>query len=269
MSATAVGLHLSGSNAPRSAVVVFELEPQTPPTLIQVFDRIGSQGEVFSDERIVSILQHLPHLSAAVVDCPLSLPPCVACQLPACPGVVACPDISVAYMLAINRKLKSEGRRKKRPINPQSQRLWDLGRAFEPSYSANMAPLVVRARTLQRRLRAALASIELQETSVSHGMLALHDVLERDISEVQLYRSFEHGAEIREDWLRAMISREWIRVPVTEDRRRIRASVDVFNAFFAAVTAAWSLRSQTLMRPADYPDHESWVLTPDLSKEFP
>ena len=76
-------------------------------------------------------------------------------------------------MLAIEQKRGRKGGHKLRPLNPQNLRLWDamFGRGsefgnLEPTYSANQAPLVVRARTLQRRLRAVLPDLTLRETNV-------------------------------------------------------------------------------------------------------
>lgn len=257
----AVGLHLSGSNAPRSAIVCLD-SSQNPPRVQHVFDRIGSVGQLFSDERIISVLKLVATSSPVMIDCPLSLPPCVRCSLQVCPGVVACSDLTVASMLSMNQKLKMEGRRKKRPINPQSQRLWDIGRASEPSYSANLAPLVARSLTLQRRLRDVLPLVEMFETSVPHVLHQLYSDVGLTVEHAQLYKSFERGGDIRSQWLDELIKSRLIAHPSIEDLQKIRSSIDVFHAFFAALMAAWFSQDKLDAPPKNYPVGEGWVYLP-------
>ncbi len=121
------GLHISGPNSLKSVVIVLEgALPIKPLNIAGLYEKIGSQGKLFSDDRLVDILQLRGPFQEVFVDCPLSVPPCVSCERPVCPGAINCEDVSVAYMLALNEKIKSLGVRKKRPINPQSQRLWDI-----------------------------------------------------------------------------------------------------------------------------------------------
>ncbi len=231
-----------------------------------IFDRIGSRGAHFSDDRIVSIIEHASPLAAAVVDCPLTLPPCVSCERPVCPGVVACDDVSVAYMLALNAKRKIAGARKKRPINPQSQRLWDVERQphtlYEPSYSANLAPLVVRARTLQKRLNSECPGLILSETSVAQSLLVYALRLGRSESDVRDYRSFERGGDTRRSIFAAMLNQRWIEATDDAPLELIGSSVDVFHAFISALVGTWAIQGQTVPRPPDFPVAEGWLDIP-------
>src|SRR5262249_33428731 len=121
------GVHLSGPNANKTALAVLVGDPRKSPLKIaKVYEKIGAFGTLFSDERLAHILTLDGPFAEVFIDCPLTVPPCVACQRPMCPGVVKCDDVSVAYMLAISSKVRRRGARKARPVNPQSQRLWDV-----------------------------------------------------------------------------------------------------------------------------------------------
>ncbi|MCX6116767.1 MAG: hypothetical protein NT027_04445 [Proteobacteria bacterium] len=174
------GLHLSGANARKSAVVLLQLHRPSEDhaalniSLLSVYEKIGSSGSLFSDDRILNILSGASRIVEAIVDCPLTEPPCVSCVRPVCPGAVRCEDVSVAMMLSHESQRGRKGAHKLRPVNPQQQRLWDIMYArhgafgnLEPSYSANMAPLVVRARTLARRLKSELPDLSLRETNIA------------------------------------------------------------------------------------------------------
>lgn len=118
-------------------------------------------------------------------------------------------------MLSLSERRPSPARKKQRPLNPQVQRLWDVeysseslgdGRP-EPSYSANKAPLVVRARTLQKRLNGLPNPLHLKETSVPHVMDALNRAWQLELSSAHAYRSFESGLDLRRSILAAFHAR--------------------------------------------------------------
>lgn len=278
-------MHLSGPNAHKTALTVLKGDLRIGPLKIgKVYEKIGAFGTLFSDERLVEILNHGGPFAEVFIDCPLTLPPCVACQRPACPGAVQCDDVAVAFMLAISSKVRRRGARKARPVNPQSQRLWDVlqlerevEERLEPSYSANLAPLVARARTLQRRLNALQPRVALRETSIAHTLEALAEPLELS-PEVRLnYRNFEIGRDCRGRILEAVIARGWIDDHAgaecalgdggslsDEDSvsERLSASVEVFHAFIAALVGALRFAGQTREKPSEYVEGEGWVYLP-------
>jgi hypothetical protein len=270
------GLHLSGPNANKTALAVLRGDLREGPLKIEkVYEKIGAFGTLFSDERLVGILTHVGPFGAVFIDCPLTVPPCVACQRPVCPGVVRCDDVSVAYMLAISSKVRRRGARKARPVNPQSQRLWDvlqLGRAhderLEPSYSANLAPLVTRARTLQRRLNSLSPVIELGETSVANALEALRGPLGLAPSIRQTYRSFEEGRQRREEVLASMLQKGWMGEPEDDEMLvGIARSVESFHAFIAACVAALHGAGLTNDRPSAFLEGEGWVHLPEVASD--
>jgi len=177
-------------------------------------------------------------------------------------------------MLAIaetrkNSQEKPE-KRKRRPVNPQTQRLWDTmqnfqdGVAREPTYSANMAPLVTRARTLQRRLRAMNQVIELQETSVNQVLTAMAASLEMGDDLAMRFRNFEHGRSTRRKIIEKLLSLSVIHR--SSDRfllEQITASVEAFQALITGMVAALYQRGLTLRRPDSFASDEGWVHLPE------
>jgi predicted nuclease with RNAse H fold len=268
------GIHLSGPNAQKTALTVLCGDPRHSPLKIaKVYEKIGAFGTLFSDERLVDILTLAGPLAGVFVDCPLTVPPCVSCQLPSCPGAVHCEDVAVAYMLAISDKVRRRGARRARPVNPQSQRLWDVMQLtevveerLEPSYSANLAPLVTRAMTLQRRLKALVPVIDLHETQVPHALEALRLSLGLTPGIRQSYKRFEDGGEHRRAVLTALQSKGWLALAQGAEEQVLEAqaisSVETFHSFVTALVAAFHSAGMTTTRPKEYVASEGWVHLP-------
>ena len=236
--------------------------------MLHVFDKIGSQGSIFSDERLFEILR-VTDPGLIFVDCPISEPPCVICRRPRCPGVSACDDMAVSYMHALMEAINSDKKRK-RVLNPQTQRLWDVKKSVaegihphEPSYSANMAPLVVRAKTLQRRLNSLPESYELQETSVPLALQQIMRPLGLDMSIAAGYRDFEAGQMHRSLILERMVKRRWVRLNEID---RIEESVENFHAFIAAFVASLHLSGDCVGPENDFFASQGWLYLPDENK---
>lgn len=262
------GVHLAGPNARKSAVVLLDSTDDST-CFLSLYEKIGSVGSLFSDERILNIMKDVPNLTGIMVDCPVTEPPCVECERPVCPGVVRCDDVTVAMMLSIEHQRGRKGAHKLRPLNPQNQRLWDVmyarGGSFgnlEPSYSANLAPLVVRARTLQRRLRAIYPKLSLRETNIPILVAQLGTLLDGDDWGLQ-YRSFERGKKVRKRILSALgsgaIPQLAIKFKQTRDEELITSTVEAFHAFMAACMGVWRQRGYALPPTPFFEEHPGWV----------
>ena len=280
-----VGIHLSGPNAKKSAVAVLSVQ-EFSTKFVSLYEKIGSVGSLFSDERIIDILRVHPMVSDVFVDCPVSEPPCVNCERPACPGVVRCEDVAVGMMMAIEQKRGRKGGHKLRPLNPQNLRLWDamFGRGeefgnMEPTYSANLAPLVVRARTLQRRLRAEFPEVSLRETHVPFLLSQLRELFDGE-DWVRGYRNFERGFDLRAEILSELASRKTaerfpeLAIQISEDAiDTVAASVEGFHAFMAGAMAVWSSRGIARAKTPYFTQNAGWVelLNPGAVKahQFP
>lgn len=267
-------MHLSGSNAHKTAVVVLTGQSLYESVKVaKVYEKIGSFGSLFSDERLVEILSHMPDLEAVFVDCPLSLPPCVACTREVCPGAIKCEDVGVAYMLSLSGRVKAKRAQRLRPLNPQSQRLWDAyqiihyqGKRPEPTYSANMAPLVARARVLQRRLNSLAKPLLLQETSGPRVLESIAVLIGADESLAKDYRNFEVGLELREQVLYEMVELGWLdRHTKDETLETLSRTVEVFHAFLCAWVGSLQGANLTEPRPKEFLPNEGWVHRPMLS----
>lgn len=278
---TYAGIHLSGSNSHKTSVVVIEAQSLLKPMNIAgLYEKIGSRGKLFSDERLVDILKLEGPFAEVCVDCPLSVPACVSCIRAVCPGVVNCEDVSVAYMMALTQKVKALGLRKKRPINPQSQRLWDVVQQFQPndpnlqplapSFSANLAPLVVRARTLQRRLNAAIPGLILQETSLPHAVLALSRFFNFNPAYAQQFRNFEDGRGVREEIFEKLIEEKWLQSDMdAQTQATVVGSVECFHAFMCAFVAVLKDLRLCEPKPKNFLPEEGWVYLPKFQSELP
>ena len=265
------GIHVSGPNAAKTAVVVLGGAQTEPPwQVLKLYPRIAPVGSVFSDERVLDIIRIEQPLAAAFVDCPLSVPPCVACQRPVCPGAWHCEDVGVAYMLAQSEKIRAKYRKKKRVVNPQTQRLWDVLHILdhdtadtEPSYSSNMAPLVVRAKTLQRRLMSLATPVLLQETSVAHAVKSLAVILGLAPTLPRDYRNFEIGRVTREDFCEVAVKHQLLK-PFTDfgEREQFVSSIDNFQALVTALVAAAYYAGLCAPTPQHVTADEGWVHVP-------
>lgn len=265
------GIHLAGPNSPKTTVVIMTGRPgEGNLKITAVLDRMGALHRLFSDDRLFEFLKtQMP--DRIMIDCPLTLPPCVACTRPSCPGVNACEDIAVAYMQKLAES--SAGKKRKRLMNPQTQRIWDVKEWFhwspslqEPTYSANKAPLVVRGMTLQRRLNALSEPLRLWETSIPHAVTCLVDQLGLSRELAYQYRAFEIGREQRTLLLEALHANGYLE---EDDIDEVAASVESFSATIAAVVAALQLAGLCSVPDNAFFQEQGWVYLPAVACMWP
>lgn len=264
-----VGIHYSGANTHKTSLVVLISEASTEPAILtDIYSKIGADLKVFSDDRILGILNHHLPVSEVMVDCPLSVPPCVACERPKCPGVISCEDLSVAYMLSLHDREQAKMKRS-RPVNPQTQRLWDAfqnsrsttrKRLNPSSYSPSNSSLATRAKVLQKRLNQSLEGLVLQETSVPLTLIRLKSQMGVSIE----YKNFEKGALVRSKILDRFVELQWIQQTSSKMKTELVDSVENFQAFITGWVCYLKSLNKTLNRPEDYPETAGWVYLPDL-----
>jgi len=188
-------------------------------------------------------------------------------------------------MLALAAQQKRAGARRVRPLNPQSQRLWDVIQVFsqdkelgEPTFSANQAPLVIRARTLQKRLNAMATPVVLRETQVPGSLAALAPLLRLPIDIRRDYRNFERGRATRIQIFDALVSTRMLGTqgPSAGEVARMRdlciTSVEVFQALIAALVASLYTRRLTSMPPPAFVTNDTgdgWVYLPEFNPSPP
>ena len=271
-----MGLHLSGSNSQRTAAVILKLDKSHKiPEIDGVYEKIGSIGSIFSDERLLTIIVNKNLEQAIFTDVPLSLPPCGLCERPVCPGVVKCHDLAVAYMLRLSHDNRnSKKRRKKRPLNPQSQRLWDMAHldderfsGIDHSYNSGRSSLNIRIKALMKRIRSIDKQHELFETSVPHVLAVLAFDFSFSRESCINYRCFEEGFAHRERILRELALRSWVKFSSEGEKERIAGSVDIFHAFICALVNTFYHSRMVTEPPDEVYSSQGWVYLPKINED--
>jgi predicted nuclease with RNAse H fold len=154
-----IGLDLGGGKGKKTALAVLELND-----VGVAVTRLGPRaGELpLYDARLVDLVLDAAAGGEALlcVDAPLSLPPCLRCEVPVCPGQEACVDPAVVAMrgLADGVGPDRDGRRGKPQVTPYTQRTTEvylhrrLGVLPRETLGQGMGPLTARASHLLRRL---------------------------------------------------------------------------------------------------------------------
>ncbi|MCS6914521.1 MAG: hypothetical protein RMK29_19170 [Myxococcales bacterium] len=154
---TFIGVDLGGGKGKTTAVARLRLqqEPGRPPHVV-VDD--GGSGPGWYDGRLVPYL--LRHAGEAVVaiDAPLTLPVCVRCSLPRCPGTAAC---QVEVVRWFERRRPTADPAGKPSYTPYTQRVTEVllheeeGILPREALGQGMGPLTARAAYLRRALSGA------------------------------------------------------------------------------------------------------------------
>jgi predicted RNase H-like nuclease len=155
--ATFIGVDLGGGKGKKTAVAV--LRRHGDGVRVDRYDA-GAGGHAWYDERLIAFL--LDHADDAVVaiDAPLSLPACVRCREPVCPGVQACVDPTVVWFRdraeRADKSLRGNGA--KPHYTPYTQRATEVvlhdegGILPRETLGQGMGPLTARAAHLIRAL---------------------------------------------------------------------------------------------------------------------
>lgn len=261
------GLHLSGSNSFRTSLAILAGSPNSPPKVVKLYEKIGSFDITFSDERLVNILSKLEISNPVFIDCPMTLPPCVSCSRAVCPGIIGCEDISVAWMLKLAQTYQSARKRKRKPINPQNQRLADMlfdsNAMGEATFNVNNSALAFRARALNKRLKSLPHTICLYETSIIHVLKVLASHFDLPSEYVKNYRNFERGLLIRKKWLMVFCELKWIDRDSIE-KYPILNQLENFQAFICALISYLYSQKKLNVPPADYMAELGWIYVPNL-----
>ncbi len=153
-----IGVDLGGGKGKKTALAVLEKDRDG----VQVTSLSPRpKGRPLYDQALVAALLSHPDDSVVCVDAPLTLPPCLRCAEPVCPGQDACIDREVVAMRALVRPQAGpsdrDGRRGKPTITPYTQRatelhLRTLGINARESLGQGMGPLAARAAHIRRAL---------------------------------------------------------------------------------------------------------------------
>ena len=149
-----LGIDLGGGKGKKTAVATLRVDQRDGgATVVDIAPRGGTLP--LYDQTLLELLGAFGDGTLICVDAPLTLPPCLRCQVPVCPGQELCSDSAVVEM----RRLTSanaapgdrDGRRGKPSITPYTQRATEVHLFFERGFNPREAlgqgtgPLAARA----------------------------------------------------------------------------------------------------------------------------
>lgn len=153
-----LGLDLGGGKGKKTCLAVLETNGKGV-VVTGSFPR--SKEAPLYDATLVELLRNYIEASLLCVDAPLSLPPCLSCRVPVCPGQENCvdPEFELMRSWVVQLEPKSRDCRRGKPhITPYTQRATDLylqhvrGIFPRETLGQAMGPLTARATFLRRAL---------------------------------------------------------------------------------------------------------------------
>ena len=152
-----IGVDLGGGKGKKTALAVLE-RSRDGVTVTHLSPR--AKEPPLYDAALISALLSRAENAVVCIDAPLTLPPCLRCTEPVCPGQDACVDAEVLTMRGLVTPDTSTGRdhrRGKPAITPYTQRATDLylrsrGIRARETLGQAMGPLAARAAHLVRAL---------------------------------------------------------------------------------------------------------------------
>jgi len=155
---TFLGVDLGGGKGRNTAVARLTLS-DGHLVVEETLQKIG--GKAFYDEQLAAYLRAHVDGAACAIDAPLTLPVCVRCTRPECPGHAVCDDATVAWFRRVGNDLVAgQGRANGKPLTtPYTQRASEVvlhrrhGILPRETLGQGMGPLTARARYLVQSLR--------------------------------------------------------------------------------------------------------------------
>ena len=274
-----LGVDLGGGKGKKTALATLRVDGPTA-TVVDIAPRTGAVP--FYDPTLLDTIRGYGEETLLCIDAPLTLPPCLRCLVPVCPGQEACVDPSVVEMhaLAAEAVEASRGardgfaargrdtRRGKPSITPYTQRTTEVylacsaGIATREGLGQGTGPLAARAAHLVRALADRFTLNEnLIEVYPKATLLALG-----------LGTPFKKHLRERETRARVLesLSAE-LRFGPGVWRERCVQSDHLFEAVISAFTGflwardGWSLPAYTTARDATARLRDGWIWTPPVA----
>jgi len=152
-----LGVDLGGGKGKKTALATLRADEQGA-TIVEIAPRAGALP--LYDSMLVEAIRSHGDDTLLCIDAPLTLPPCLRCEVPVCPGQDECVDSAVVEMRAISAaSTGSERYRRGKPsITPYTQRTTEvylahrLGIVPREALGQGTGPLAARAAHLTRAL---------------------------------------------------------------------------------------------------------------------
>lgn len=154
-----LGIDLGGGKAKTTAIATLHVDAKDGATVTDLAPRAGALP--LYDRALLEVLSGYGDGTLLCIDAPLTLPPCLPCQVPVCPGQEACVDPAVVEMRRLAEVTSGhdrDSRRGKPPITPYTQRVTELhlfherGLMPREALGQGTGPLAARAAHLARAL---------------------------------------------------------------------------------------------------------------------
>lgn len=275
-----LGLELGGSR--RTAVVCLDYDARAQKViLVEMHAHLHGTKDETADEVLLRVVNGLgPDLLA--VDAPLTFPPCLSCEIPACPGVGGCPKPAVRWM-----REEAERRRYSkakfpppythRPVDLLLRGRWQddapLPIPAEEAFGSGRAPLAARMSYLRKRFTCQ----NFLEVSPRFALAGIADWYGISVRELRRCRDMEHGAENRFTLMNKIVEKgavpnlPHIFLYMTEV---VALSKDLcaFDAFLCALMGVFQALDLLEKTPAEMDPAWGWVARPkgrDAVRELP
>jgi predicted nuclease with RNAse H fold len=150
-----IGVDLGGGRGKKTALAVLE-RSRDGVTVTRLAPR-AKEAPLY-DKALVAAIRERAQGAVLCIDAPLTLPPCLRCTEPVCPGQEACIDAEVIAMRALAPTDENRDHRRGKPaVTPYTQRATDLylrqrGIQARETLGQGMGPLAARAAHLIRAL---------------------------------------------------------------------------------------------------------------------
>jgi predicted nuclease with RNAse H fold len=251
-----IGVDLGGGKGKKTALAVLERH-RTGVAVTRLAPKAGEAP--LYDEALIAMLLAQAENTVVCVDAPLTLPPCIRCVVPVCPGQAACIDPEVVSMRALAAGERVDGREHRRGkpvITPYTQRATDLylrkrGLSSRETLGQGMGPLTARAVHLVRALG---ASFRLNHNLVEVFPRATLELLGfRDPYKKRVDRRIDILAQLHDLSFAPGVWRE-----------ECRQSDHVFDAVLCAYTGYLRSRDgwQILAQSGTQPEQQGWIWVP-------
>jgi predicted nuclease with RNAse H fold len=153
-----LGVDLGGGKGKKTALALLELDGDSV-AVTRIAPKAG--GSPLYDTNLIETIRALGDDTVVCVDAPLTLPPCLRCEVPVCPGQDACVDSAVIEMRRLFGPAEAPGRDERRgkpTLTPYTQRATEVylhrrrGILPRETLGQGMGPLTARAAHLARAL---------------------------------------------------------------------------------------------------------------------
>jgi predicted nuclease with RNAse H fold len=153
-----LGVDLGGGKGKKTALAVLDASAEGV-VVKQLAPRAGAAP--LYDTALIDLIRGAGDETVVCIDAPLTLPACLRCEVPVCPGQESCVDPSVIEMRRLHGTVEldsRDARRGKPPLTPYTQRATEVylhkrrGILPRETLGQGMGPLTARAAHLLRAL---------------------------------------------------------------------------------------------------------------------